>query len=1839
MTQLGDAKPPQPAEIAQPNADTRSAAEIEAQAVEVAAALEVWKKGLLTVSGATRLINYRPTKSRSVPIDSPPADDILLRLDAGNDWVFEGRPDAPEEDASGQSEADGLSPGPRSGGGAGQAIRTPCRQKDLGPLLRSIMRQANTEWLDRGLHVLYLALGMLHWKDVDQSDYASPLVLVPVELVPIGPKDVPRLRAAEDEPLLNPALRVQLERLGVVLPSPEDLDGVAVSEQYDKVRATVASRPGWHVTEDMVLAMFSFHKEAMYKDLIENAETILSHPIVQVLGTSDPMKQSRRFDFSPIEPADIDRLAPPETTPVVLDADSSQRAAVAAAVAGHSFVMDGPPGTGKSQTIANMIGALLHSGKSVLFVSEKAAALEVVRNRLERVGLLPYLFELHSSKTSRKEVALELLSALQTRPVVPPGMNEQDRQHAATQRESLSEYAEAMNETRHPLNRSVHDVLGRISQLNGAPLVPIPSKSLKALSEQAYWRFGELANTLHLYWRPAEQGDSFLWKDVLVQVPIEEQLFAARQSLEELRAAMDTNSRLARSLGLSGPNDAAALIVLVNLQHGSRPEGTLDDWLVGAEAEYRQAFDELGEMISASRRADAVWLNTSGVPWTEIDGFPELVASRVQSVPGTALEIKTCSAGNCVWVAQRLNQTADSLEKAVAGARRIGQALGLPRVETATDVERVLILAALCSAPHKPPREWFTAVGVDDVRRASRDLSASVSELDRLEAEAKPYFTDSVLHAPVEELLARFKTQHRGLGKLSSAYRADKRRVAEFVASDVKVTEGIKGLEKAVDWAKAHFRYQEGVDAEAGVLASYWQGRRTNFDVVDDALAVVHRAHEGLMGLPMNELLLANLTSTGAASFDGAVAEVRRDIEAWRLQFQSGQVEPAGVLASQQWLLLEPLDAVVGWLREQAPLVKIQGKKITMVDHALGRTHSLLQAEQVLDDWSAAHDARTAVSDQHDRHVGMFGDLYRGTETDLDALRVALDWARKVRDHVGGALTPVQAEALATTRPNARLQPAKDRWDAARTQFLNLFAPTRHSELESELNDFAGAFKLFQDFAADPSGQLEWFQYRALRTQLDDLGLDATVQACIANRVAREQVPGALERALLRGWANQVVHADPRLTPAMSDERQALVERFQTLDTDLIHSAHSRIIAQANARKPNYHGMGEQGVIQREGSKKTRHMPVRELISRSKGTVLGLKPCFMMSPLAVSQYLPPDIRFDVVIFDEASQVTPSDAVNCVYRGHALILAGDDKQLPPTSFFEKMNDDDIEDEVTDVKDFESVLELAKASGALRNIPLRWHYRSADDALINYSNYKFYDGKLVVFPGPGNKRGEPAVTFHKVEGRYRRGASADNPLEATAVAARVIEHFNTTPSQTLGVVTFSVAQASAVLDAIDRAREGRRDLDQYFDVNERLDAFFVKSLESVQGDERDKIIFSIGYGPDENGKITTNFGVLNRDKGWRRLNVAITRARRRVEVVSSMRAGDIPPSPNENVEYLRAYLDYADRGLPALAVNLGHTGASPESPFEESVIAVLSSWGFHIEPQVGSAGYRIDIGIRHPEHPGLFLLGVECDGYQYHSAPAARDRDRLREQVLRRLGWQLHRIWGTAWYRDREGEEARLRNAIADALAGNGDRAPSRRRAAVQLGFENIERLAKPAWALDYAEATLPPLPRWIDVSEPGAGFDMEDSVRRVIEIEGPIHIDILDQRLRDAWDIGRIGARIRANIDFAIKRCRAQRDGDFLAMPGQHASKVRTPSGRTARKVEQIHEDELALAMTLLLAELGSSSQDELQVATARLFGWGRTGAQIQGRLEPIIENLVKMSRLKRESGLLALVLV
>jgi very-short-patch-repair endonuclease len=455
-------------------------------------------------------------------------------------------------------------------------------------------------------------------------------------------------------------------------------------------------------------------------------------------------------------------------------------------------------------------------------------------------------------------------------------------------------------------------------------------------------------------------------------------------------------------------------------------------------------------------------------------------------------------------------------------------------------------------------------------------------------------------------------------------------------------------------------------------------------------------------------------------------------------------------------------------------------------------------------------------------------------------------------------------------------------------------------------------------------------------------------------------------------------------------------------------------------------------LIDNEISKKQRFISVRELTQRAGRALLEFKPCWMMSPLAVAQYVPKgSIHFDLCIIDEASQMPPESAIGALLRCDQTVVVGDTNQLPPSSFFKTLIDDKEADEDETVLD-ESILEMANATfrPARR---LRWHYRSRHSGLIKFSNRLVYDDNLIVFPSATEATARMGVEFRPVAGRYRAGT---NPIEAKTMVEAAFEFMRTDPNRSLGIVTLNQKQRELISEefeyTIGSNQQALKYIESWKERNDGLEEFFIKNLENVQGDERDVIFIGTVYGPEEPGaRVMQRFGPINGLAGKRRLNVLFTRAKQKIVTFSSMSASDIVAEERSNAGayMLKRWIEYSASGVLESG---DRTEREPDSDFEMFVMNQIQSMGCEAVPQVGVAGYFVDIGVRHAEWQYGFVLGVECDGASYHSAKSARDRDRLRQEVLQNLGWKLHRIWSTDWFNNSRREADRLRDVIAIRL---------------------------------------------------------------------------------------------------------------------------------------------------------------------------------------------------------------
>ena len=852
-----------------------------------------------------------------------------------------------------------------------------------------------------------------------------------------------------------------------------------------------------------------------------------------------------------------------------------------------------------------------------------------------------------------------------------------------------------------------------------------------------------------------------------------------------------------------------------------------------------------------------------------------------------------------------------------------------------------------------------------------------------------------------------------------------------------------------------------------------------------------------------------------------------------------------------------------------------------------------------------------------------------------------MDWLEDLHKLMGTPSKKFRQRHIGGDAPDSEaLRYCWQQIEGARKAVMSLFTEERRAHLFSEyLSDFEGPEELVEGLLGSLDDLFLWNDYIQRWVELEDEGLLEALHFCFENSVSSEHLPNVLEKAVLAAYVQTVLSGDARLRKYRAEDREQLVAQFRQLDQKLIVKAAEEVVRACNDRRPQT-VVGPAGTIKREAEKKNRHMPVRALLAQTVDVVTRLKPCFMMSPLSVSQYLPPNFKFDVVIFDEASQVRPSDAINCVYRGNQLIVAGDEKQLPPTNFFQtgSSNDEEGYDE-EQLDEFESLLTQCRGAG-YPQLPLRWHYRSRNEDLITFSNRRFYSPPgLVTFPSPREGGDDGGVQFIRAQGVYRQGTTRDNPEEARLVAQRVFHHLRRDPSLSIGAIAFSSAQESAIERAVMELLEENPDLEKHLHAEDRLEGFFVKNLESVQGDERDIIIFSVGYGPNEDGKMAMRFGPLNNEGGWKRLNVAITRARRKVEVVASFspREHNADGLKNRGARELMTYLRYAESGPAALAVDHFEQSHETESPFEEAVCQLIRSWGYDVVPQVGTAGFRVDLGVRHPERPGEYILGIECDGAMYHSSKVARDRDRLRQQVLENLGWRIFRIWGGAWYRDRKVQEGRLKEALERAVREGPvslDDRPAPELEVSQRDSVEVELSARPEWAEVYRVAggyyTSVP-------TEPESAYEVDSAIREVLRVEAPITVDFLTRRIAGLFDTRKtkkLGRVVEQRLRGVLVDDTWERQGETIFR--RNASwTVRVPIPDYEETVRGLHEfppEEVELALELLLKDATRATSDELMNHLRTLFGFGRTGAKMRNIFEMALDSLEESGRILRGDG-------
>ncbi|OIB56173.1 type III restriction endonuclease subunit R [Natrialba sp. SSL1] len=882
---------------------------------------------------------------------------------------------------------------------------------------------------------------------------------------------------------------------------------------------------------------------------------------------------------------------------------------------------------------------------------------------------------------------------------------------------------------------------------------------------------------------------------------------------------------------------------------------------------------------------------------------------------------------------------------------------------------------------------------------------------------------------------------------------------------------------------------------------------------------------------------------------------------------------------------------------------------------------------------------------EYESLIDQLGYLYEGTDTDWEQIETVQLWVQDVEsvdvidtDRIRGLLTEDSLDVSNLLETGKELL---REWENASTYFRNsmdadsITTVAGSSLYGASLEETESQLSAYEE----ELGRLQsWIRFKQKFEEAKKGFAKGFVTEYVTADYPPDRLVDAFKRQFYTDWIN-AVYTETALGDFSATEQEKRLEEFRRLDKKQQELAKVEIQHRVTSRRPTmsleHASSSQQVLLRREIEKQRNRKPLRQLFDEAGDMITRLKPCFMMSPLAVAQYLKTtSIDFDVVIFDEASQIMPHDAVSSLIRADQAIIVGDTKQLPPTDFFNASveSDDDVRE------DLESILD--EAAAVLPEKHLRWHYRSRTDELIEFSNQKYYAGRLRTFPE--NEPETPTgIEFDYCEdGLYDRGGSRQNVPEAEQVVDRIVEHASEYSDKSLGVVAFSAAQEQAIRDTIEKRREQSPTLDRFIDEDDAVEGFFVKNLEAVQGDERDVMLFSVGYGPDDAGKLTMNFGPLNNNGGERRLNVAVTRAKERVIVVSSIQPNEIDTSRTDarGVIDFKKYLKYAKKGERVLVRDDEATETLEfDSSFEEAVYTALEEEGYDVVTQVQSSGYSIDLAIKHPERPGEFILGVECDGAAYHSSRTARDRDRTRQMVLEDLGWTIHRIWSPDWASNKDGELQKIREKFDSLTAG--DQPTS----SVDVEVESVDAKTTENPTHDGGHPDFVPYheptanPRAVDSFNDLSSYRVQSKLSEVVNEYGPIEKEQAYRILLDGWGISRLGKRIHRSLESTTRGLHGQQlyahDGFLWPENPVEPITVRVANGGDRRDIEEVPIEEIAKAAYVILNNGLEISREDLVLETARQLGYSRIGSNIESRTEQAIDLLEEVNAIDSDDRL------
>jgi very-short-patch-repair endonuclease len=1669
--------------------------------------LERIRTRLLDLTNRNRLLNFRPSKTSSLQVVNVQINPIFTRLRDGDKLGFmpvpepeyleslpEGIPAKDKAALEGWDTSIDLDEVVNEDNADLPVLHY---QDTLDTVSRKIASAAKTVIEESGVNMLYLVFGFLEWYESDDSDlpHLAPLLVVPVSIERVsnvGRSVQSIIEYSGDDIGSNLSLVEKMRRdFGVEIPLLDDDD--TPEDYFKKFSDLLDLKKRWKIRRRITLTFLSFGKLLMYRDLdptpAKDGQSIANHHLVRELfeGTKDP-NVSLAEEY-PIDDPDLKKDVPL----LIRDADSSQHSALIHALRGKSLVIEGPPGTGKSQTITNLIAAALARGKKVLFVSEKLAALEVVRSRLDDAGLGIFCLELHSHKTKKGALLNDIAQRCNKRGTFrdPGDLND----HLATVEQKkllLTKYASLINKTIEPIQASIFEILwtrDRSAQaihlyrdVLGQMFFPHFVKFTKMEFAEVEQLVSIYAQTLSAILETCDSLDRHPWIWIAAPLGIQEEeliFIALDELLRAITRAEECQARLDDECGFVVAQSAGGLEEATKvLDKLPEPDGSLNERLLAActTSSIRGQLSEFASHLEDFRNSYGSLTPFTALVDTLLDASFELnLTEGLEKLRHWRLERCTPAVLRETW--KIASETARLLSEAHSSFRSVLSVVDCDAELTLSTVTYLLEFVKLLEVTpfdHLHLRNpVFEGESIHSIfKDAKKEADEIKKEAERLgERFDLPLAFEMKTPARLVECAAEldsasfwqrlFGGDYRRSVKTYTRLALDRKKARrEHMSGSLR--ELARHAESRSDFANNH-NYRELLGMEFRGLETPWENLESILGWYGQVLVTLpgHRKQSQ----PFRDILLtARVDRLRTIQLD--MAEAKESVTSLRLTV-SGIGEVSRAVPGQAPLIASgSFEDILKWIGD---LDRQLNNILQLLD-----AHGIRDAVTVEDVSSAlplirkcrhSKDAIEAAVPLH----RILGDTYQGVYTDVDPVKRTVAFA----EEISGCDLPEKTstwllceeykdrlkhfrEMLGTTATSA---------DLLRTSLRKLDSLSQSSNWTVESsNSFTRLREIAERAKSQPEALAQWNSFLRLRIRSNERGIERLTRLADSLHLPPPELGKALRFVFYNSLCRRVFVDHPELEQTTGITQEQLRSQFGAADRASIRLYSERVASIIDKRPlPSGRQSGpvrdwtDMALVYHEINKQKRHIPIRQLIRRASSALIALKPCFMMGPLSVAQYLEPGtVKFDLVVMDEASQLKPEDAIGAISRGAQVVIVGDPKQLPPTTFFQRSGldteDGDNEDLRTAAEDAESILDVASTLyQPVRR--LRWHYRSRHHSLIAFSNEEFYNRDLIIFPTAYHDDPSLGIKYKFVaDGQFEQSR---NTREAAVVAEAVLEHMRQNPDESLGVVTLNFEQCELVEELLDRKlREDPAAMAFQEKMQGGQNSLFVKNLENVQGDERDVIFISTTYGPDTRGNQYQRFGPINNANGHRRLNVLFTRAKKRVEVFSSLDPDRIQTTSNSpwGVRALKQYLTYARSGILQQA-EVGND--QPTNDFERSVGSVVKELGFEVTPQVGVAGFFIDLGVKHPTKPGMFMLGIECDGAGYHSGKSARDRDRLRQEILENLGWKIYRIWSTDWYRNREGSINKLKSRIQTVLES--DTGYRQHQAAVNRGLVLRQRL--------------------------------------------------------------------------------------------------------------------------------------------------------------------------------------